>query len=305
MLSTTDADVAASRLHGVRAAVRQPLERALDGALVSDADALMLLEVERAGRAQRRPRRRRARPHAAQGHRRHVLAQGLPADHQPLPRSLFVLHLPQRPGRRARVDDAPGGDPRRARATDARCGCIEALMCLGDKPELRVPRLPRTPCRARARRAPSATCAQACEIALDEGLLPHTNAGLMTRDEMAALQAAQRQHGPDARERQPAPARAAARPTTRARQGPGAAPGDDARRRRARHPVHHRHSARHRRDARRARRQPARDPRPAPRRTATSRKSSSRTSAPSRRPAWRRARSPRASRSPAPSPSRA
>ena len=28
---------------------------------------------------------------------------------------------------------------------------------------------------------------QACEIAIEEGLLPHTNAGLMTRDEMAAL----------------------------------------------------------------------------------------------------------------------
>src|SRR5262249_55782924 len=28
---------------------------------------------------------------------------------------------------------------------------------------------------------------QACELALDEGLLPHTNAGLMSRDELAML----------------------------------------------------------------------------------------------------------------------
>jgi FO synthase len=65
-------------------------------------------------------------------------------------------------------------------------GCIEALMCLGDKPEQAF----------RSHRATLAVLGQtttieyvgtACEIALQEGLLPHTNAGVMTRDEMVML----------------------------------------------------------------------------------------------------------------------
>ncbi|MDX2168060.1 MAG: 7,8-didemethyl-8-hydroxy-5-deazariboflavin synthase CofG [Deltaproteobacteria bacterium] len=65
-------------------------------------------------------------------------------------------------------------------------GCIEALLCLGDKPE-------------RAYRGYRQTlavlgCASTIDyvercatLSLDEGLLPHTNAGVMTRDEMARL----------------------------------------------------------------------------------------------------------------------
>jgi FO synthase len=71
---------------------------------------------------------------------------------------------------------------RRARAA----GCAEALLCLGDKPEA-------------AFGAYRATLAQwghgstvdylwwAARSALSEGLLPHTNAGVLTRDEMARL----------------------------------------------------------------------------------------------------------------------
>ena len=86
-------------------------------------------------------------------------------------------------------------------------GCIEALMCLGDKPERAYPLLPADAGRARPRRARSTTSPRAARSRSSEGLLPHTNAGVMTRDEMAAPAAAQRQPGPDARERQPAPAR--------------------------------------------------------------------------------------------------
>jgi 7,8-didemethyl-8-hydroxy-5-deazariboflavin synthase CofG subunit len=65
-------------------------------------------------------------------------------------------------------------------------GCHEALMCLGDKPELAFKQYRQT----LARLGASSTIdyvARACEIALAEGLLPHTNAGIMTRDEMVAL----------------------------------------------------------------------------------------------------------------------
>lgn len=65
-------------------------------------------------------------------------------------------------------------------------GCIEALMCLGDKPEIAF----RGFKRVLASHGASSTAdyvRMACEIALDEGLLPHTNAGLLSSAEMAAL----------------------------------------------------------------------------------------------------------------------
>src|SRR5271156_2318807 len=65
-------------------------------------------------------------------------------------------------------------------------GCREALMCLGDKPELAFREYRET----LARLGASSTIdyvARACEVALEEGLLPHTNAGIMSRDEMVML----------------------------------------------------------------------------------------------------------------------
>jgi FO synthase len=65
-------------------------------------------------------------------------------------------------------------------------GCAEALMCLGDKPELAFPRY-----RALLADWGYATTAayveRACETTLDCGLLPHTNAGILTREEMERL----------------------------------------------------------------------------------------------------------------------
>ncbi|HYR95562.1 MAG TPA: 7,8-didemethyl-8-hydroxy-5-deazariboflavin synthase CofG [Candidatus Binatus sp.] len=65
-------------------------------------------------------------------------------------------------------------------------GCKEALMCLGDKPEVAFPAY-RTTLAALGHRTTAGYVYRACEIALDAGLLPHTNAGLLTRDEMAHL----------------------------------------------------------------------------------------------------------------------
>ncbi len=65
-------------------------------------------------------------------------------------------------------------------------GCVEALLCLGDKPETSFP----------AYRAQLASfghdntvdyLTRVSRIALDHGLLPHTNAGLLTREDMAQL----------------------------------------------------------------------------------------------------------------------
>ncbi len=65
-------------------------------------------------------------------------------------------------------------------------GCREALMCLGDKPEVAFREYRETLERLGAR-STIEYVARACEIALGEGLLPHTNAGIMTLDEMRML----------------------------------------------------------------------------------------------------------------------
>ena len=65
-------------------------------------------------------------------------------------------------------------------------GCIEALMCLGDKPEIAF----RGFKKVLSSYGASGTADYvriACEISLAEGLLPHTNAGLLSREEMEML----------------------------------------------------------------------------------------------------------------------
>jgi FO synthase len=65
-------------------------------------------------------------------------------------------------------------------------GCKEALMCLGDKPELAFPQY-RATLAAFGHRTTAEYVAQACEVAIEHGFLPHTNAGVLTRDEMMLL----------------------------------------------------------------------------------------------------------------------
>lgn len=65
-------------------------------------------------------------------------------------------------------------------------GCSEALMCLGDKPEVAFRDFRRTLAELGAT-STADYVRQACVLALEQGLLPHTNAGVLTRDEMAML----------------------------------------------------------------------------------------------------------------------
>lgn len=67
-----------------------------------------------------------------------------------------------------------------------RAGCIEALFCLGDKPELAFPSHAAW-LAARGYAATAEYLVDACRIAVQEGLLPHTNAGILSREQMAAL----------------------------------------------------------------------------------------------------------------------
>ncbi len=77
-------------------------------------------------------------------------------------------------------------DVRRVAGQAATLGCIEALMCLGDKPE-RAFRSYRDTLAVLGHDNTISYVAACCEIALQEGMLPHTNAGLLSRDEMSEL----------------------------------------------------------------------------------------------------------------------
>jgi FO synthase len=65
-------------------------------------------------------------------------------------------------------------------------GCKEALMCLGDKPEAAFPQYRET-LAGFGHRSTVDYVAQACRTALAHDFLPHTNAGVLSRDEMKLL----------------------------------------------------------------------------------------------------------------------
>ncbi len=115
----------------------------------------------------------------------HLLAQGVHPAHHAVPRPLRVLHLRQGagPARRA-VPDARGGARHRPRRAGGRLprGAVHA----GRAPELRYP-----PARDWLHEHGYASTvdylADVCALVLEEtGLLPHANAGALSRDELAA-----------------------------------------------------------------------------------------------------------------------
>lgn len=65
-------------------------------------------------------------------------------------------------------------------------GCKEALMCLGDTPEAVFPTY-RATLTDLGHTSTIGYVREACEMALAAGLLPHTNAGVLTREEMEIL----------------------------------------------------------------------------------------------------------------------
>jgi FO synthase len=65
-------------------------------------------------------------------------------------------------------------------------GCKEALMCLGDRPETAFATYRET-LASFGHRTTVEYVGHACEMALTHGFLPHTNAGVLSLDEMKAL----------------------------------------------------------------------------------------------------------------------
>ena len=67
-----------------------------------------------------------------------------------------------------------------------RSRCLEALFCLGDKPELAFKSY-RAWLADRGHETTADYLLEACRTAVERGMLPHTNAGLLTREQMARL----------------------------------------------------------------------------------------------------------------------
>ncbi len=65
-------------------------------------------------------------------------------------------------------------------------GCIEALFCLGDKPEIAY-REHRDWLAERGFDSTPGYLVEACRVSFEGGLLPHTNAGILSQEQMAAL----------------------------------------------------------------------------------------------------------------------
>jgi FO synthase len=65
-------------------------------------------------------------------------------------------------------------------------GCKEALMCLGDRPEAAFPTYRET-LEQFGHRTTVEYLVRACEVAISHGFLPHTNAGVLSCDEMKML----------------------------------------------------------------------------------------------------------------------
>ncbi len=174
-----------AHLHRLRDAVRAPLERALEGIPLLEEDAQTLIELEA-------PDDIRALL-AVAGHLRTRL-KGTVVTYSPkvfLPITNLCRDRCSYCTFRSDPDDPHAWTmlPEEIRAccrSGRSLGCIEALMCLGDKPELAF-RSYRQTLRVLGHTTTIEYVRQACEIALAEGLLPHTNAGLMSRAEMALL----------------------------------------------------------------------------------------------------------------------
>ena len=65
-------------------------------------------------------------------------------------------------------------------------GCVEALFCLGDKPEIAW-RSHRDWLAARGYKSTPEYLTDACRLAFEAGMLPHTNAGILSSEELARL----------------------------------------------------------------------------------------------------------------------
>ena len=184
MQATIETEIGAGHLGSIDPFGRAALERALAGVALDDREALHLLAL---------PDEQTPALLAVAGYVR-TLRKGRTVTYSPkvfLPITNLCLdrcsyctfrHDPDEPAAWTMLPE----DVRACCHSGRALGCIEALMCLGDKPE-RAYRSYRQTLAVLGHDSTAEYVAACCEIALDEGMLPHTNAGLLSGDEMRRL----------------------------------------------------------------------------------------------------------------------
>ena len=120
----------------------------------------------------------RARRDRVWGKHPHVLPQGLSARHQPVSQPLRLLLLPPLAGDADEWTMSPDEVREWLQRAHSQ-GCVEALFCLGDTPETGF-REYRALLRSWGHESTVEYLHWAAEEALGIGLLPHTNAGILT-----------------------------------------------------------------------------------------------------------------------------
>jgi FO synthase len=173
----------AAELRG-RAPIREILDRALAGVRLSDADAIALIECPDSDLDAMLSAAAELRDRGKGRDVTYSRKVFLPITNLCRDRCTYCTFRkdPGDPGAWTMMPDEIAQWSRRG----AELGCKEALMCLGDKPEVAFKEYRETLATLGVRTTIEYV-GRACEIALAEGLLPHTNAGLMTFDEMRAL----------------------------------------------------------------------------------------------------------------------
>ncbi len=184
MYGMYETDGADGQLAAVEAPARTALERALAGEALTDAEALALLAMPAAHTAVLLAVAGRVRTRHKGTQLTYSPKVFLPITNLCLDRCSYCTFRqdPDAPDAWTMLPEEVRAWSRRGAAQ----GCQEALLCLGDKPE-RAYRSYRTTLAVLGHASTIDYVAQCCAIALDEGLLPHTNAGVMTRDELVAL----------------------------------------------------------------------------------------------------------------------
>ena len=167
-----------------RVPIREILDRALAGARLSDADAIALIECPDSDLDAMLSVASELRDRGKGRDVTYSRKVFLPITNLCRDRCTYCTFRkdPGDPGAWTMMPDEIAQWSRRG----AELGCKEALMCLGDKPEVAFKEYRETLATLGVRTTIEYV-GRACEIALAEGLLPHTNAGLMTSDEMRAL----------------------------------------------------------------------------------------------------------------------
>jgi 7,8-didemethyl-8-hydroxy-5-deazariboflavin synthase CofG subunit len=167
-----------------RVPIRDILDRALAGARLSDADAIALIECPDADLDAMLSAAAELRERGKGRDVTYSRKVFLPVTNLCRDRCTYCTFRkdPGDPGAWTMMPDEIALWSRRG----AELGCKEALMCLGDKPEVAFKEYRETLATLGVRTTIEYV-GRACEIAIAEGLLPHTNAGLMTVEEMRAL----------------------------------------------------------------------------------------------------------------------